>query len=278
MADVDGQTRDIVVEDLPRAEAWRGTFSLIYAGAIQSAVHAELLAMIPTDINLVVTTKPWSRHMLHGGGFDRAAFDRGSAEIEAVSRETVEFAPTSFLCITGDLILAAMGPAWGRDLCRRIEDEVQVPVQTAMEVVVDALRDLGTERIALVSPFEGTRTGFVRDYLVAEGIDVVVSRGVATSTNATIRDLPARYPVELAQRALVQAGSAASSVEAIYLPCPVWRTSTVISELEAATSLPALTWMSSILWRGLAAIGDDRPVDGYGRLLQRPRVPLAVAG
>jgi maleate isomerase len=269
------QVGDIIVEDLPPAEAWRGTFSLIYAGAIQSAVHTELLSMVPNDVNLVVTTKPWSRHMLHGGGFDAAAFDRGSAEIVAASRETVDFAPTSFLCITGDLILAAMGPAWGRDLCRRIEDEVQTPVQTAMEVVVDALRDLGIKRIALVSPFEGTRTGFVRDYLVAEGIDVVVSRGVATSTNATIRDLPQGYPVELARRSLEQAG-AASSVEAIYMPCPVWRTSAVISELEAETSVPVMTWMSTILWRGLAAIGDDRPVAGYGRLLEQPRVLVSA--
>ena len=258
---------DIIVEDLPAGEPWRGTFSLIYAGAIQSAVHRELVHMVPRDVNLVITTKPWSRQMLHGGGFDAAAFDRGSAEIVAASRETVEFAATSFLCITGDLILAAMGPAWGRDLCRRIEDEVHVPVQTAMEVVVDALRALGTERIALVSPFEGSRTGFVRDYLVGEGIDVVVSRGVATSTNATIRDLSVRYPVDLALRALDQAGPDASSVEAIYMPCPVWRTSTVIGELEAATGRPVVTWMSTILWRGLAAIGDDRPVDGYGRLL-----------
>ena len=277
MTDEDAQAQDIVVEDLPPPEPWRGTFSLIYAGAIQSAVHSELLQMVPADVNLVVTTKPWSRQMLHGGAFDAAAYDRGSEEIEAASRETVQFAATSFLCITGDLILAAMGPAWGRDLCRRIEDELQVPVQTAMEVVVDALRDLGTERIALVSPFEGTRTGFVRDYLVAEGIDVVVSRGVATSTNATIRDLPASYPVDLARRALEQAGPAASSVEAIYLPCPVWRTSTVISQIEAAASVPVLTWMSTILWRGLAAIGDDRPVEGYGRLLERPRVAIAAA-
>ncbi len=276
MGQVETDVQDIVVEELPPAEAWRGTFSVIYAGAIQSAVHTELLRMVPADVNVVLTTKPWSRHMLHGGGFDTASFDQGSADIEAACVENVRFATTSYLCITGDLILAAMGPAWGRDLCRRVEDQVGVPVQTAMDVVVEALRSLGAERIALASPFEATRTGFVRDYLRQEGIDVVVSRAVATTTNATIRDLPADFPVELARRTLEQAGAAASSIQAVYLPCPVWRTSDVVEAIEATAGVPALTWMTTILWRGLTAIGDDRAVPDHGQLLRRPRVAMSV--
>lgn len=253
-----------VYEPVPSSPSpWRGTISLIYAGAMQS-VHASFFAMVPDDVNLLVNTKLWSRHMLHSGSFDAAAFESQTEHIVDAARETVEFAPADFLCIGGDLIQGAMGPTWCKDLSRRVEEELRVPTLTALEAVVEALRHLDASRIALVSPFPQERSDHLRGYLDAEGFDVAVARGVETTTNATIRDLPFDLPYELTGRALAEA----PDVDAVYLTCPVWRSNEAIAGLEDALGIPVVTMLSPIVWKGLEVLGYDRGVHGYGRLLE----------
>lgn len=251
-------------EPLPSAPSpWRGTISLIYAGALQS-VHASFFDMVPDDVNLLVNTKLWSRKMLHAGSFDAEAFARQTEDIVEAARETVDFAATAFLCIAGDLIQGAMGPAWCRELSARVQDELGVPTLTAMETVVESLRHLRAQRIALVSPFPKSRSDHLRGYLEAEGFDVAVARGVETTTNETIRNLPRELPYELTLRAVEQA----PDVEAVYLTCPVWRTNEAVAKLEAELSVPVVTMFTPILWKGLEVLGVERPVHGYGQLLE----------
>lgn len=253
-----------VYEPIPSApDPWRGTISLIYAGALQS-VHASFFDMVPDDVNLLINTKLWSRRMLHAGSFDAEAFRRQSEEIVEAARETTDFAASAFLCIAGDLIQGAMGPDWCRELSRRVQDELGVPTLTAMEAVVASLRHLEAERIALVSPFPRSRSDHLRGYLEADGFDIAVARGVETTTNETIRNLPPELPYELTVRAFEQA----PDVEAVYLTCPVWRTNEAVAKLEAELSVPVVTMFTPILWKGLEQLGYERPVHGYGRLLE----------
>lgn len=251
-------------EPLPTTPSpWRGTISLIYAGALQS-VHSSFYAMVPDEVNLLINTKLWSRKMLHSGSFDAEAFGRQTEDIVEAARETVDFAAPAFLCIGGDLIQGAMGPAWCRELSTRVQDELGVPTLTAMEAVVESLRHLHAERIALVSPFPQSRSDHLRGYLEADGFDVAVARGVQTTTNETIRNLPFELPYELTVRAFEQA----PDVEAVYLTCPVWRANEAVAKLEAELSVPVVTMFTPILWKGLEVLAHERGVHGYGQLLE----------
>lgn len=253
------------VYEAPPAKSapWRGTISLIYAGALQS-VHTSFYEMVPDDVNLLINTKLWSRHMLHAGAFDAEAFTAQEDAIVDAARETADFASSSFLCIGGDLIQGAMGPDWCRALSARVEAEVGVPTLTAMETVVESLQHLGAQRIALVSPFPKSRSDHLRGYLEREGLEVAVARGVETTTNETIRHLPYDLPYELTLRAVEQA----PDVEAVYLTCPAWRANEAIAKIEAEISVPVVTMLSPILWKGLRVLGSDGAVHGFGRLLE----------
>lgn len=243
---------------------WRATISVIYAGALQS-VHSSFFDVVPADVNLLLNTKLWSRHMLHAGSFDAEAFAAQRRAILEAARETVDFAPAAFLCIGGDLIQGAMGPTWCAALSREVEQEVGVRTRTAMETVVEALHHLGAHRVALVSPFPKERSDHLRGYLEAEGFAVPVARGVATTTNQTIRELPYDLPYALTVRALDEV---ADDVDAVYLTCPAWRANEAVAKLEADRSIPVVTMLTPILWRGLREVGYDRAVHGYGRLLE----------
>ncbi len=253
-----------VYEPVPENPSrWRATISLIYAGALQS-VHSSFFGVVPDDVNLLINTKLWSRHMLHAGAFDAEAFARQRQGIVEAARETVDFAPTAFLCIGGDLIQGAMGPRWCSELSREVQDAVGVPTLTAMETVVEALRHLDARRVALVSPFPRVRSDHLRGYLEQEGFEVPVARGVETTTNQTIRELPDDLPYDLTVRALHEVGD----VDAVYLTCPVWRANEAIAQLEADRSIPVVTMLTPIVWRGLREMRYEHPVHGYGRLLQ----------
>jgi maleate cis-trans isomerase len=217
--------------------------------------------MLPPGLELLVYTRLWSGAMMHAGRFDASAFERRRGEILDAARELADYGGIDFVVVSGDLIQAAMGPGWNRDLAAEIEAAAGFPATTAMKAVEDALRHLGAQRVAVATPFRDDQNEHVRGFLEAAGFEVTAIAGAPTVTTEDLRRLPADLAARLARRV-------APGADAVYVACPVWRgVSRSLAPLEEKLGVPVISMFTPVLWSAMRALRLETRVDGYGRLL-----------
>jgi maleate isomerase len=222
--------------------------------------------MLPPDVDLIIATRMWSSSMMHRGRFDRNAFHRHRDEIVAAASELVAHQDGAVDCVmvSGDLIQAAMGPSWDRELSQAIAAAARRPATTAMTAVVDSLTALDVTSVAVVTPFRDDQNEHLRKYLVSAGFNVTALLGMNTNTTNEIRELPPDTAHDLAVRAVERDDHA----QCVYIPCPVWRGVTEsIAPLERRLKLPVVTTVSAILWKALSTLTHSWHGGSYGRLL-----------
>jgi maleate cis-trans isomerase len=224
-------------------------------------VHGDFFAMLPPGLELLVYTRLWSQAMMHSGHFDAAAFERRRGEILEAAQELADYGGIDFVVVSGDLIQAAMGPEWNRELCADIERDAGFPATTAMKAVEDALRHLDARRVAVATPFREDQNEHVRGFLEAAGFEVTAIAGATTVTTDDLRRLPADLAARLARET-------APGADAVYIACPVWHgVSGSLAPLEDELGVPVVSMFTPVLWSAMRTLGLETPVRGYGKLL-----------
>jgi maleate cis-trans isomerase len=241
------------------------TLGWVYPDVVDR-VHVDFFHMTPPDVNLIIATRLWSLSMMHAGHFDRGAFRKLRDEIIEAASELGGYQQgvVDYVIVSGDLIQAAMGPRWDRELATALADTAGKPATTAMTALVDALTALEVGKVAIVTPFRDEQNEHLRSYLTCAGFDVTAVRGVQTNTTQDIRELPPDCAYDLAIRAV----ESDDRTEGLYVSCPVWSgVSESIARLERELNLPVVTTFSAILWRALSALSHGWHGGSYGTLL-----------
>jgi arylmalonate decarboxylase len=221
--------------------------------------------MTPPDVRLAIFTNTVALSMANATHFDGDAFDRGQRAVILDSvRALVTSAHPDFTAVTGDLIQAAMGVQWDRALRDAVSELTGSESTTAMTAITDALEFLGARRVCVASPFRDDQNVHMQSYLEEAGFEVTAILGYHTRGTAEIRALPADAPMTLGMKVF----TADPSAQAILVPCPVWRVSPHVAPLEAATGVPVLSVLNTLVWRALRALRHPGGVTGYGRLLE----------
>ena len=246
-------------------DEWAGAIGWVIPGALERSV-VDFIDMTPPDVNLVLYTKLWAKQMMQPGRFDADAFGKRRGEILEAARELVDYLRVDCLAVTGDLIQAAMGPEWTRELQADLESETGKPVTTAMTAVTDSLEHLGARRVAVASPWRPDQNEYVRAYLEGSGFEVSAIRDFDTADAQAVIDLDPETVYTQSVQVLEDAGGA----DAIYAPCPLWRgASQAIQRIEDECGVPVLAFFNPVLWRCLRMIGHTGTIKGYGSLLAR---------
>jgi arylmalonate decarboxylase len=202
--------------------------------------------------------------MLHPGTFDKEAFLAQWEGVLGSADELLRYQKPDFFAVTGDLIQAAMGPKWARELEKELADRTGKPATTATTAVTDALDHLGVKRVAVGTPHRDDQNEHFRSYLTDAGFEVTAISGYHTNGHFEIHALPETTPYEKGKEVFL----AAPGAQAIYLTCPLWHGATdTIEKLEKEFDVPVLTQYNPILWKGLRALEYKAPVKGFGRLL-----------
>ena len=167
-----------------------------------------------------------------------------------------------YACTTGSLI---GGKKWQEDLERRMRASVSVPVITTAGAVVDALREMKLEKIAVGTPYAEELNSAEMSFFEENGFEVTKLEGLG---HVNGEDLHAETPeatVALAKR--VDTGNA----DGVFLSCTDLKTLTVLEQLERDLGKPVLSSNSASLWKCLKVLGGGRDlsVKGCGSLLER---------
>jgi maleate isomerase len=149
-----------------------------------------------------------------------------------------------------------------------------IPVVAASAAMADALRVLGAQRIALVSPpwFDAELDELGRRYYEGSGFDVVSSGPCQLPS-----DQASITPDGLCDWVVAHSPAEA---EAVAIGGNGFRAVGTIGALEEQLQRPVVTANQALLWASLEAAGaDTSTVSGYGRLFEQgpvahPREPV----
>ena len=163
----------------------------------------------------------------------------------------------------GVIVSGAPVEVLNEGLLARLKDAVDVPVTTALESCVEALKALSTPRVLLLTPFVEIMNKRIRDYLTDCGI-------YAVSPADTFNDYTDAMTVQpedvyaLTERAL----KGTPDVDAIYFQGAVLDPLLVLDRIERDLSRPVVASNPAMLWFMLSKVGFSCTISGYGKLLR----------
>ena len=137
-----------------------------------------------------------------------------------------------------------------------------IPVVTASQTQVEAMRALGMRRIVGVTYFTGELNDVFAKYFTESGFEVLAMEGVkvpfedvgrlsSTEVHTLVRDTYRRV----------------GPADGIYLLGSGWRTLDIIEPLEKELGIPVVHAVPARVWAVQQRFHIDRRLSGYGRLL-----------
>ena len=167
-----------------------------------------------------------------------------------------------------------------RQFCNRLSDQYETPFHMAGMCLVEGLRELNVERIALNSVYYWSdwRDGIAR-FLKQAGFDVVyvgnfVDQGFY-ATQQKVNDLTWIFPGDLAEKSMRYVADQASDADAIVVNgMPNFRRAdglpqrmvSLVGDLEASIGKPIVASDLALYWRLFKTLGVA-PTERHGRLL-----------
>lgn len=212
----------------------------------------EFYRIVPEGVSLMVATC-------------QSSLDDRGEQTYAVSQAAVRDmaqAGVNVIVVGG----ASPGYAFGADRlqesARAIEREYGIPVTSALEAQVHALRELGARRLGVVTPFTvDGRAGWER--LANDGFEVV-GVGGAGYTYADFGRCPTDAPAEVARRVAAEHPEA----DTIFFPAAHWPAASNVETLEQELGLNVVSSAQAIVWEALRRCQIADSIQGYGRLLR----------
>jgi maleate isomerase len=146
---------------------------------------------------------------------------------------------------------------------KRMSEFSGAPALTSAQAVGRAVRALGLERIALVSPYSQEVNERAARYLAHKhGLDTVAREGFAATDSYAIGGLGPENALAAFRRI------DRPEIEAFVVPGGNFPTMPHIAAWEREFAKPVVTTNQASVWAMLRALGPDQRLSGLGRLLE----------
>jgi maleate isomerase len=185
---------------------------------------------------------------------DRCALELSDAQVDVLG----------YACLVA---IMAMGHGYHRQAQARLSaqtahNQAPAPVITSAGALVQALKVMRARKIALVAPYMRPLTELVKDYIQAEGFDVVDWRALEIADNLEVgRHDPARLPAIVAGMQLAEADVIVLSA------CVQMPSLSAVAEVEAQTGKPVVSAAIATTYAMLKALQLEPVAPGAGALL-----------
>ncbi|MFD3516212.1 decarboxylase [Streptomyces sp. NPDC058657] len=212
------------------------------------ALDRELWRWVPEGISLHLTRTPYVPVEV---SLDLARLVSEHQTLREAVRALIAVEPevVAYACTSGSFV---GGRAGERAMCGAMSragatGDGALPSVTTSGALLEALGVLGAQRIAVVTPYTGSVTRSLEDFLAEAGI-VVTGREFLGLTRH-IWKVRYRDVVDMARRAAVGAA------DCLFISCTNLPTYDVIPQLEAELRMPVLSANQVTLWSALRRLG-----------------------
>ena len=160
----------------------------------------------------------------------------------------------------------------GSAVHRRLIDDMQratgLPCSTMSQAVVDGLKAVGAERIAVATAYGDEVNGRLRAFLIEEGFDVAAIKGFGITEFGGPAGRKSEAEILELGADVCQAASALSSeVDALLVSCGGLRTLGIPAPFEAAHGIPVVASTPAGFWAAMRLAGHSGHLAGHGQLL-----------
>jgi len=152
------------------------------------------------------------------------------------------------------------GVEWEERLVRKIGSETGIPTLSTSRAVVEAIKSINGERIAVATPYTDDINELERAFLESNGISVLAMKGLGLIKNLDI-GWTERSTVEELVR------SVADGADIVFISCTNLPTISIVDVLERELKIPIITSNQASLWAALCGSGVEG-MKGYGELLR----------
>jgi maleate isomerase len=129
--------------------------------------------------------------------------------------------------------------------------------------MIEALKELGTRRVSVVTPYLDSINERMAEFLQGNGFEVVSIAGQQIVPNIEIGAQTPEAILAFAKENLDP------SADAYFLSCTNWRAFEVVEQLEQESGKPVVTSNQATIWAAFRALGLREPISSYGSLLRQ---------
>ncbi|ARP74092.1 decarboxylase [Streptomyces pluripotens] len=219
------------------------------------ALDRELWRWVPDEMSLHLTRTPFVPAEV---SLDLARMVSEHRTLGEAVHALTAVAPEvlAYNCTSGSFV---GGIAGERAMCAAMTRTGTLPSVTTSGALLEALTELGTRRVALVTPYTVSLTRALEQYVAEAGVRVTGCAFMGLTGH--IWRVPYRDVVAMARQA-VRPGAA----DALFISCTNLPTYDVIPQLEAELRIPVLSANQVTMWAALRRLGT-RAVGPYQALL-----------
>jgi maleate cis-trans isomerase len=163
----------------------------------------------------------------------------------------------------GSPLVTLQGYGSERHVAERLTQVCGVPCVTGIQLEVEALRAVGSQRPAIASPYPPALDERLVAYLGAAGFDVQGCVGLGIVDNAEIGALPEYASLHAGRRA----AAAAPGADAVFLPCARWPTLDSVRLLEEELGLPVVSATLAVFYGAFERLAIRDEFSAFGSLL-----------
>jgi len=223
-------------------------------------VEREFRRMLPEGLSFHISRCPIRDETVDEREKARAFLDL-EADILDAARRVAMTRPDLilFACTVGSFLDAQRGPA---DLSDRIREATGRPGLTTSQAILEALKELGINRLALFSPYPegmGIREKAFLERMIP-GLRIVAMRHLGIVGSFEKNFIPPSQTYRLAKEIVTP------EADGLFLSCTALPTMEIIDPLERDLGLPVIASTQASLWACLRRLRVRGPT-GYGRLL-----------
>ncbi|MFL6799529.1 MAG: aspartate/glutamate racemase family protein [Xanthobacteraceae bacterium] len=169
------------------------------------------------------------------------------------------------IMVIGTSLTFYRGAEAHESLLADLRSRTDLPVSTMSQAVIDGLRELGAERIAVATAYADEVNSRLRSFLEAHGLDVLVLEGFGLLGFGEPSSKSEGDIVALGSKLCTQAPQA----EGLLISCGGLRTLGVARPLEERHHIPVVSSTQAAFWAALRLVGMDTAVPEHGQLLQQ---------
>lgn len=213
------------------------------------------------------------RFVVTGLGLDRMTPDGYDAVIGLIpdaARRLVD-AGAEAIELTGTSLTFYKGEAFNRELRETVTRASGLPATTMSNGVIDGLKAVGAERVAVATAYNDEVNDRLRAFLIEHGLEPLVVTGMGIEAVADVDLVTQDDLLEFGARVHASAPEA----DSVLVSCGGFRTLELIAPLENRTGVPVISSMPHGLWAGARLVGLSGAAPGYGALLSMDEIPAA---
>ena len=189
-------------------------------------------------------------------------FERALGEYEQ-SGKILATEEVDFILVGGTPVIALRGSGADLAIAAQIQAATGIPSLHNFTAVIQSLRKLNIRKIAVATPYRDAVNERHKQFLEANGFEVVKIKGMQLERNVEIAKTPPYAAYRLAKETFREAEGA----EGIYISCSRWQTVAFIEALEHDLKVPVVSNSLSSIWAAFVQTGVGAAKPGFGRLM-----------